>query len=253
MAPEQVESAGTVTARADVYSLGAILYELLTGNPPHVADTVERLLFKILAGSIEPIGSLRVGVPPELSRVVQRALSRDQADRYANAQELGDALRRAAPASGVLPITLGGELSLGAPRAAKHGRWLWPSLTAAFLSIGVLAFARAAPDAAQNGTLLPVAPRAASVAQGGARAEPTLTPPAPTVTSPSAEGAVPVAPRLPSSAAAAPSVAAGPKRTHPTKRTNQSAPVAQSSAVTAAPQPTTLPKIRFELDNPYGG
>lgn len=92
MAPEQIESAGNVSPRADVRGLGAILYECLTGRPPHVADTVERLLFKILNEKVQPLRAHRPELPPPLDDVVQKALERDPARRFSSAQELADAL-----------------------------------------------------------------------------------------------------------------------------------------------------------------
>jgi len=103
MAPEQVESAGTVTSQADVYSLGAILYELLAGRPPYRADSVERLLFKILSGAHEPIATLRPDLPLDVQRTVHRALARRASDRFAGVSELALALRS---------TDLGGEKTL---------------------------------------------------------------------------------------------------------------------------------------------
>lgn len=92
MAPEQVENAGAVTSRADVYSLGVILYEALAGRPPHAADSVERTLFKALNEAPAPLADVRP-VSPGLEAIVLRALSRDAADRFASALELAEALR----------------------------------------------------------------------------------------------------------------------------------------------------------------
>lgn len=103
MAPEQVESAATVTAQADVYSLGAILYELLAGRPPYRADSVERLLFKILSGAPEPIATLRPDLPLDLQRTVHRALARRASDRFAGVSELVLALRSQDLGGGATP------------------------------------------------------------------------------------------------------------------------------------------------------
>jgi eukaryotic-like serine/threonine-protein kinase len=93
MAPEQIEHAGVVSARADVRGLGAILYECLTGRPPHVADSVERLFFKILNERVGPVRAFRKDVPEELDEVVLRALERDPVKRFSTAAEFADALR----------------------------------------------------------------------------------------------------------------------------------------------------------------
>ena len=91
MAPEQVDPAArAITPRTDVYALGAILYEALTGRPPHQAETLTQLFKRILEGNPprDP------AIPPELEKVVFKALRRDPADRYATAGEFADDLRR---------------------------------------------------------------------------------------------------------------------------------------------------------------
>jgi eukaryotic-like serine/threonine-protein kinase len=93
MAPEQIEQCGAVGPRSDVYSLGAILYECLSGRPPHVADTLERLLYKILNDTPLPLRSFRAELPPTLDAVVMRALERNASDRYPGAHAFADALR----------------------------------------------------------------------------------------------------------------------------------------------------------------
>ena len=92
MAPEQIEHSGVVSARADVRGLGAILYECLTGRPPHVADSVERLFFKILNERVGPVREHRPNVPEELDEIVLRALERDPSKRFSTAAEFADAL-----------------------------------------------------------------------------------------------------------------------------------------------------------------
>lgn len=93
MAPEQIEHAGIVSPRADVRGLGAILYECLAGRPPHVADSVERLLFKVLNERIEPVRTHRPNVPAELDAIILRALERDPSRRFPTARAFAEALR----------------------------------------------------------------------------------------------------------------------------------------------------------------
>jgi tRNA A-37 threonylcarbamoyl transferase component Bud32 len=82
LSPEQVEGK-TLTFHSDMYSLGVVLYELLTGKRPFVADNMEALLGKILKGEPVPPSQVRPGVPKALDSVVLRAMKRDPAQRYA--------------------------------------------------------------------------------------------------------------------------------------------------------------------------
>ncbi len=93
MAPEQL-SGQPVDYRADLYALGAVLYEMLTGQPPHVADTPYAVAARALNEPIVPPSALNPAIPPELDSVVMRALARNPDDRYANADAMREALRR---------------------------------------------------------------------------------------------------------------------------------------------------------------
>ncbi|HJT76245.1 MAG TPA: protein kinase, partial [Gemmataceae bacterium] len=93
MAPEQ--AAGRVREvgpAADVYALGAILYELLTGHPPFKGDTVLETLDLVRSSPPRPPRDLRADVPPELEAVCLRCLAKAPADRYPTAQALADEL-----------------------------------------------------------------------------------------------------------------------------------------------------------------
>jgi serine/threonine protein kinase len=94
MAPEQLNGRQHVDHRADLYALGAVLYELLTGRPPHVADGPYAVAARVLHDSIVSPSQLNPAIWPELDAVVMRALARDPGDRYANAASMRDALQR---------------------------------------------------------------------------------------------------------------------------------------------------------------
>jgi serine/threonine-protein kinase len=93
MAPEQL-AGRYVDYRADLYALGAVLYETLTGQPPHIADTPYAIASRVLTDRIRPPSMLNPAIPAELDAVVMRALTRDPADRYADAADMRDALER---------------------------------------------------------------------------------------------------------------------------------------------------------------
>jgi tetratricopeptide (TPR) repeat protein/predicted Ser/Thr protein kinase len=93
MSPAQARGE-SVDARADVYSLGATLYELLAGRPPVEGVSIHELLKKVEAASIEPLRKSAPAVPAELSSIVMKCLARDPESRYATAHELADDLDR---------------------------------------------------------------------------------------------------------------------------------------------------------------
>jgi eukaryotic-like serine/threonine-protein kinase len=93
MSPEQVQGADIAPA-SDLYSLGAVMYELLTGLRPFRSSTLAKLLNQIVYSTPPPVHTLRFGVPEELEEVVARALQKDPAHRYANGSEFAGELTR---------------------------------------------------------------------------------------------------------------------------------------------------------------
>ena len=90
LAPEMAGAEGArLDERTDVYLLGATLFEVLTGKPPHAADSVTAVLVKAFSGDVPPLPK---GTPVELASIVRRALSREREDRFASAAELAEAI-----------------------------------------------------------------------------------------------------------------------------------------------------------------
>ena len=94
MAPEQVSGRADVTVRTDVYALGAILYQILTGRPPHDGETVSQVYEKILQEDPMPPHRIDPSLPPELDVVALKAIEKEPSHRYPSAAAFADELRR---------------------------------------------------------------------------------------------------------------------------------------------------------------
>lgn len=98
MSPEQMRSARDVDARADIWSLGIILFELIGGRPPYLGDSIPELVQAMMEAP-RPLRGLRGEVPPALEAIVARCLERDPKDRFSDVASLGAALVEFAPES----------------------------------------------------------------------------------------------------------------------------------------------------------
>ena len=92
MAPEQAMGEKAVDARADVYALGAVAYEMLTGEPPFTGPTAQAIVAKVMTEAPRSIASQRHTVPPEVEAAVLTALEKLPADRFASAAQFAQAL-----------------------------------------------------------------------------------------------------------------------------------------------------------------
>jgi eukaryotic-like serine/threonine-protein kinase len=95
MSPEQL-SASQVTGQSDLYSLGVTMYHLLTGAPPFQADSIPRLMDKIVNQRHRPVADIRDDVPPCADRILDQVLAKDPADRFPSGRALAHALRECA-------------------------------------------------------------------------------------------------------------------------------------------------------------
>jgi serine/threonine-protein kinase len=92
MAPEQLREARDIDHRADIYSVGVILYELLTGEMPYTAASLGDLVVKVANAAPVPPRHLRADLPPDLEAIVLRAMAREPEERWVDAEMMAAAL-----------------------------------------------------------------------------------------------------------------------------------------------------------------
>ena len=92
MSPEQATGERLLDARADVYSLGCLLYEMLVGEPPHTGPSVQAVIAAVVTKQPERLGARRPSVPANVEAAVHKALSKIPADRFATAEAFSKAL-----------------------------------------------------------------------------------------------------------------------------------------------------------------
>ena len=95
MAPEQAEGRlDLIDTRTDIYGLGSILFEILTGSPPHRGQNINELLYRIASGETPRTRAAEPSVPAALDDICARAMAKDRGDRYARATDLADDVQR---------------------------------------------------------------------------------------------------------------------------------------------------------------
>jgi len=135
MSPEQASGEKTIDARTDVYSLGAVLFEMLAGEPPYTGPTAQAIILKRFT---EPVPSVRRGrpsVPEGVDQAVQRALAPVPADRFATAAEFARALQPTVTAATTTPTTVATPVVSPASPAAPTS----PPVTRARLPVTAIA------------------------------------------------------------------------------------------------------------------
>jgi hypothetical protein len=268
MSPEQLRSTRDVDARADIWSMGAILHALMTGTPPYDGESNADVSAKIIRDAPTPLRALRPEVPADLEAIVLRCLEKDPARRFADVSSLAEALSQVTPrdsskasairvariAAAVAPTILsvpphaaqsftpGGQATPGPTRTAsawgdtrreeKRGRRIAGMVAAVGIVAGAIVFGVLRWQGGPSASVSPV------LATGSA--------PSTQVVAATTVPETPVAAAVPSASAAAsgassvvvPVVKPGAGRTGPGK----SVATGPAPGATAAPTATTKPK-----------
>ncbi len=132
MAPEQL-SGGAVDGRADLFALGVILYQLLTGRLPFDGESVSEIMFRIASQPAVPPSEITRGVPKGLDAILERALAKDPSARYRNGKEMTQALmevpveapEREKDAESAAPPPVDRRRAAGSTGAAATGATWW--------------------------------------------------------------------------------------------------------------------------------
>ncbi len=199
LAPEQL-AGGEIDARTDLYALGTVLYELLTGAHAFDGATLAEITHAVASGSVLPADQRCPQVPPALAAIAQRAIARDAADRYPDAAAMSHALR------GWLVATAARDSASAAPDSAPASTPPTGDAAGEAADGSALQQGSAAPatDAAAAAAAAAAARRAsAAAATPAAATTATATPAAATPVTPASAAAATAAATMPPAAASA--------------------------------------------------
>ncbi len=264
MSPEQMKSARSADARSDIWSLGAIVYELLTGGVPFNATTFTELVLMVNMESPRSIATVRTDVPPGLEAAVLKCLEKKPENRYANVAELAFAIAPYGPPQALASADRVARTLEAVGLASTGPRSLRASAPEPATAGSITALSSSAPapiEAQGRGRIVPILGAVAAIAVGAVAAFVVMTrhPQAPAAADPGRPVAIetaPVAPIVPPSAVAVvapavtPSAAAPPPSTTtaPTASAAVARPVApgklnspSAPSTAAIPTPITPP------------
>ncbi|MCU0621860.1 MAG: hypothetical protein MUC69_10175 [Gemmatimonadales bacterium] len=139
MSPEQATGEKEITRRSDVYSLASVLYEMLTGSPPHTGASAQQIIMKIVTEDAAPVTKLRKSVPTNVAAALAKGLEKLPADRFASAAEFATALTTA---GFTVPMTAAARATT--PGASRWSRLGW-GLAAVSMAAALWGWLRPAP------------------------------------------------------------------------------------------------------------
>ena len=162
MSPEQATAEKDISARSDVYSLGSVLYEMLTGQPPHIGGSAQQIIMKIITTPADLVTVHRKSVPPNVAAAVATSLEKLPADRFESAKAFSEALSNPAYRSA------SGDRGAVNAVAARHGvsTRLFVAVTAGLLLLFTWAWLRPTDEHTASVPIRSVMPLPANVALG---------------------------------------------------------------------------------------
>jgi serine/threonine protein kinase/Tol biopolymer transport system component len=152
MSPEQATGDRTIDGRTDIYSLGALTYEMLTGEPPHIGHTSQAIIARLLTDKPRSVRASRPAVPEHVDAAVAQALEKLPADRFSKAKEFADALQ------GRAGVSAASTSRIAPPVPATRGDRLRDPITLALAGVAVVAIAVAASALLRGNADGPVPP-----------------------------------------------------------------------------------------------
>ena len=221
MSPEQARGKGTVDARSDIYSLGAVLFRTLTGKVPYEADTPVGQAIMHISEAVPRVRDVRPEVPQAVADVIERAMAKDPAERFGSARAMAQSLHRA----GIIPSGDEDTPTFDArptPLPVLRRRWGWALAGVMVLAVlGWGIYSRAAGDSESTTPTIspvPTVTAAATVISEAtaavvAVAEPTVVPPTETPVTPTDTVFPPTDSPVPPTAPVAAMFRGGPERT----------------------------------------
>jgi len=131
MSPEQATAEKDITARSDQYSLASVCYEMLSGEPPHMGNSAQQIIMKIITEPAQPVTKLRKAVPSNVDAAVAKALEKLPADRFESTKAFAAAL-------GDPAFRYGADAALDASAASRpKSRWVIAAIATATAVAGL--------------------------------------------------------------------------------------------------------------------
>jgi serine/threonine-protein kinase len=142
MSPEQATGDRAIDGRTDVYSLAAVLYEMLAGEPPHTGTSAQAIIAKLMTTEPQPVRTLRPAVAPNVAMAVERGLAKLPADRFASPKAFAEALANPSFTTHATAFA-----SSVASARASRANWMFGALSAVLFGAALWGWLR--PDKPQ--------------------------------------------------------------------------------------------------------